>query len=137
MIELTQADFSVEEVVGRLRTDSIGALVSFLGVVRSESKGRPVKRIEIQVYPEMARRQLEAIRSEALEKFGVDDIAIVHRYGALEVSDNIMMIAVGAAHRAEAFDACRYVIDNIKRRVPIWKKEITPDGDFWVEEGGL
>ena len=137
MIEITEEDFSVEAVVARLRTGGMGAIVTFIGTVRNESRGRAVDRIEIQVYPEMARAQLEAIRAEALEKFGVENIAIVHRYGSLKVSENIMMIAVGAGHRGEAFDACRYVIDNIKARAPIWKKEITSEGDFWVEGEGV
>ena len=137
MIEITEEDFSVEAVVARLRTDSMGAVVTFIGTVRNESRGRAVDRIEIQVYPEMVRAQLLAIRAEALEKFGVEDIAVVHRYGSLKVSENIMMIAVGAGHRGEAFDACRYVIDNIKARAPIWKKEITSEGDFWVEGEGV
>ena len=133
MIVVTEEDFSVDEVLSGLRSGEMGALVTFLGVVRNLSEGKPVDRIEIQVYEEMARMELEEIREEAMEKFGVEGITIIHRYGSLEVSENIMMIAVGASHRGEAFDACRYVLENIKRRVPIWKKEITPDGEFWVE----
>jgi len=133
MIVITREDFSVDEVLARLRTSEMGALVTFTGVVRNSSRGRDVDRIEIQVYEEMARRQLEAIREEALMRFGVEEVTVIHRHGSLKVSENIMMIAVGAAHRAEAFEACRYVIDEIKKRVPIWKKEITPEGDFWVE----
>jgi molybdopterin synthase catalytic subunit len=133
MIVITREDFSVDEVLARLRTGEMGALVTFTGVVRNSSWGREVDRIEIQVYEEMARRQLEAIREEALTRFGVEEVTVIHRHGSLKVSENIMMIAVGAAHRAEAFEACRYVIDEIKKRVPIWKKEITPEGDFWVE----
>jgi molybdopterin synthase catalytic subunit len=133
MIKITEDDFSVDEVTNEIRSDEMGCVVTFVGVVRDNSRGRPVERIEIQVYEEMALKQLEAIRGEAIDKFGVDEIAIIHRHGSLKVSDKIMMIAVGAGHRVEAFDACRYVIDTIKERVPIWKKEITPDGDFWVE----
>jgi len=133
MIVITREDFSVDEVLARFRTGEMGALVTFTGVVRNSSRGREVDRIEIQVYEEMAGRQLEAIREEALERFGVEEVTVIHRHGSLKVSENIMMIAVGAAHRAEAFEACRYVIDEIKKRVPIWKKEITPEGDFWVE----
>jgi molybdopterin synthase catalytic subunit len=81
----------------------------------------------------MAKAQLEAIREEAMAKYGVEEVAIVHRYGSLKVSENIMMIAVGAGHRPEAFEACRFVLERIKESVPIWKKEITPEGDFWVE----
>ena len=133
MIEIRREDFSVDEILSRLRTGRMGAVVTFVGVVRGESAGGEVERMEIQVYDEMARRQLEAIRTEAMERFGVEEVAVIHRVGSLKVSDDIMMIAVGAAHRAEAFDACRYVLENIKRRVPIWKKEVTPEGDFWVE----
>ena len=133
MIEITHEDFSVDQALRRLRSREMGGIVTFVGVVREESNGRNVQRMEIQVYDEMARRQLEAIRREALERFGVEEVVVIHRVGSMKVSDDIMMIAVGAAHRAEAFDACRYVLENIKRRVPIWKKEVTPEGDFWVE----
>jgi len=133
MIKITRDDFSVEEVLDRLRTGSMGAIAVFVGSVRDEAEGRKVERIEIQVYEEMALKQLEAIRSEAMVRFGVEEVDVIHRFGSLNVSENIMMIAVGAAHRAEAFDACRFVLENIKTRVPIWKKEVTPEGDFWVE----
>jgi len=133
MIKITRDDFSVEEVLDRLRTGSMGAIAVFVGSVRDEAEGRSVERIDIQVYEEMALKQFEAIRSEAIERFGVEEVDVIHRFGSLNVSENIMMIAVGAAHRAEAFDACRYVLENIKTRVPIWKKEVTPEGDFWVE----
>jgi molybdopterin synthase catalytic subunit len=133
MIEVTKKNFSVDEVLDRLRSRGMGALVAFVGVVRDSSGGRAVEGIEIQVYEEMARRQLEEIREEAIAMFGVEEIAVIHRYGSLEISDNIMMIAVGGGHRSEAFDACRWVLETIKENVPIWKKEITPEGDFWVE----
>jgi molybdopterin synthase catalytic subunit len=133
MIVVTKDDFSVDEVLKELRSREMGALVTFVGVVRDHSEGREVDRIEIQVYEEMAKPQLEAIREEAMERFGVEEVAIIHRYGSLRVSENIMMIAVGSGHRPEGFDACRYVLERIKESVPIWKKEITPDGEFWVE----
>jgi molybdopterin synthase catalytic subunit len=133
MIRVTKEDFSVDEVVASIRSGRMGAIVTFLGTVRNSSKGRDVDRIEIQVYEEMAVKQLQAIREEAITKFGVEDVAIVHRYGSLGVSDNIMMIAVGAGHRPEAFEACRYVLETIKEKVPLWKKEFTPEGDYWIE----
>jgi len=133
MIKVTQEDFSMDDVVSRIKSGGMGAVVTFLGVVRDNSRGRDVKGIEIQVYEEMARKQLEAIRLEALERFGVEEIAIVHRYGGLGVSENIMMIAVGAGHRPEAFAACRHVLEEIKEKVPIWKKEFTPEGEYWIE----
>jgi molybdopterin synthase catalytic subunit len=133
MIRVTREDFSVDEVVASIRSGGMGAIVTFLGTVRNSSKGRDVDRIEIQVYEEMAVKQLQAIREDAITKYGVEDVAIVHRYGSLGVSDNIMMIAVGAGHRPEAFEACRYVLETIKEKVPLWKKEFTPEGDYWIE----
>ena len=133
MIEVTLDDFSVDGVLSRLQKKSMGAILFFVGTVRDESNGRHVDRMEIQVYKEMAIKQLESIRSEALEKFDVDEVDVIHRFGNLDVTDKIMIIGVGAAHRAEAFDACRYVLENIKKRVPIWKKEFTPSDDYWVE----
>jgi len=133
MIRVTKEDFSVDEVVASIRSGGMGAIVTFLGTVRNRSKGRDVDRIEIQVYEEMAVKQLQAIREDVITRFGVEDVAIVHRYGSLGVSDNIMMIAVGAGHRPEAFEACRYVLETIKEKVPLWKKEFTPGGEYWIE----
>ncbi len=133
MIRVTREDFSVDEVVASIRSGGLGAIVIFLGTVRNNSQERDVERIEIQVYEEMAMKQLQAIREDAITRFGVEDVAIVHRYGSLGVSDNIMMIAVGAGHRPEAFEACRYVLETIKEKVPLWKKEFTPEGDYWRE----
>ena len=133
MIEITETDFSVDEVVNRIQTDEMGCIMTFVGIVRNNSHGKPVERIEIQIYEEMAVKQLDAIREEAISRFAIDDVFIVHRHGSLRVSEKIMMIAVGAGHRVEAFDACRYIIDSIKKKVPIWKKEYTPDWEFWVE----
>ena len=133
MIRVTREAFSVDEVVASIRSGGMGAIVTFLGSVRNSSQGRDVDRIEIQVYEEMAVKQLQAIREDAITRFGVDDVSIVHRYGSLGVSENIMMIAVGASHRPEAFEACRYVLEAIKEKVPLWKKEFTPGGDYWIE----
>ena len=135
MIRVTRDDFSVEEELRRIVKPRVGGLVTFVGTVRDESEAGRVTRMEIEVYPEMAEKQLEAIRGEAIEKFGVDDVLVVHRYGDLSVGDNIVLVAVSAGHRAEAFDACRYVIDELKKRVPIWKREHTPSGARWVEAG--
>ncbi len=133
MIRVTREDFSIDEVVASIRSGEMGAVVTFLGVVRNNAHGRDVDRIEIQVYEEMAVKQLQAIREEAIAKFDVEKVAIVHRYGRLGVSDNIMMIAVGAGHRPEAFEACRFILETIKEKVPLWKKEFTPEGDYWIE----
>jgi molybdopterin synthase catalytic subunit len=135
MIRVTKSDFSVDEELRRLKTPSVGGIVTFVGVVRAESEGQRIDSMEIEVYPEMAEKQLQIIRGEAIKKFGVEEILIVHRYGNLMVGDNIVLIAVSAGHRDSAFDACRYVIDELKKRVPIWKREYNPAGACWVEVG--
>lgn len=135
MIRMTRSDFSVDEEVRQIKKHSVGGIVTFIGTVRGESEEERVDFLEIEIYPEMAEKQLQAIREEAIQKFNVDDIKIVHRHGELRVGDNIVLVAVSAAHRAEAFDACRYVIDELKKRVPIWKREHTSSGVRWVEGG--
>ena len=137
MIRVTKENFSVDDVIAGLKSRSTGGIVAFLGVVRGESKGKSVEHIEIEVYEELAQRQLDAIREEAIDQFGVEEVAVVHRYGSLKASENILLVVVASPHRAEAFEACRYVIDEIKRRVPIWKKEVTPEGEWWVESEGF
>ncbi len=135
MIRVTRDDFSVDEELMRIKKPSVGGLVVFVGTVRDKSEAGHVERMEIEVYPEMAERQLTLIRGEALAKFGVDNVLVVHRYGDLKVGDNIVLVVVSAEHREAAFDACRYVIDELKKRVPIWKREHTPSGARWVEAG--
>ena len=135
MIKVTRDDFNIDEELKSLKKPPVGGLVMFVGIVRDESDDARVERMEIEVYPEMAEKQLTTIRDEALEKFGVDDVLIFHRYGDLKVGDNIVLVAVSARHREAAFDACRYIIDELKRRVPLWKREHTPSGARWVEVG--
>jgi molybdopterin synthase catalytic subunit len=133
MIRVQREDVNVNAVLGAVRGAESGCVVSFLGTVRDASEGRSIQRMSIEVYEEMAVKQLSMIRDEALERFGVDEVAVVHRYGELEVGESIVCICVSAGHRDEAFRACRYVIDELKERVPLWKKEYTADGEVWVE----
>jgi molybdopterin synthase catalytic subunit len=133
MIIVQRADVDIDAVLETVKSAKSGCVVSFLGTVRDVSEGRSVQRMSIEVYEEMAVKQLSMIRGEALERFGVHEVAVVHRYGDLEVGDNIVFIGVSAGHREEAFRACRYVIDELKERVPLWKKEYTGDGEVWVE----
>jgi molybdopterin synthase catalytic subunit len=137
MIRVTPEDFSVDAEVKQMRRASVGGIVTFVGIVRGESEGEQVDLMEIEVYPEMAEKQLGLIVKEAVERFSVEDIRIIHRYGRLQVGDNIVLIAISAGHRAEAFKACMYLIDELKKRVPIWKREYTPSGAHWVEVGRL
>lgn len=133
MIRVQVENFDVGVLLEVVKSPSSGCVVSFVGTVRDTSRGREISRMSIEVYEDMARSQLEAIRAETLEKYGVDQVAVIHRYGDLDVGDNIVYIGVAAGHREEGFAACRYVIEELKKRVPIWKKEFTPDGEVWVE----
>ena len=133
MISVQRGDIDVDAVLESVKSPGSGCVVGFLGTVRDTSEGRSVERMSVEVYEEMAVKQLSIIRDEALERFGVHGVAVVHRYGELEVGDSIVYIAVSAGHRDEAFKACRYVIDELKERVPLWKKEYTTDGEVWVE----
>ena len=133
MIKVTEDNFDVEKVLSTLKTDEVGCLVNFIGVVRGVSNGVAIQRMDIEVYPEMAEKQLQIIKDEAVEKFGVNEVVIIHRFGSLRLGDNIILIAVASGHRKEAFPACQYVIDEIKKRVPIWKKEYTSTSEQWVE----
>ena len=133
MIKIQSEDIDISRTLDLVRTSDSGGIVTFLGTVRDNAKGRLVAKMSIEVYEDMARSQLEAIRSEAIERYGVNEVVVTHRYGDLTVMDNIVFIAVSSGHRKEAFEACMYIIDELKQRVPIWKKDITPKGDFWVE----
>lgn len=133
MIKLQREEIKIEEALEYVASPSSGGTVSFLGTVRDNAKGRSVVSMSIELYESMAVKQLEAIVNEAKEKFGVNKVAVIHRYGELDVMDKIVFIAVSSGHRREAFTACMYIIDELKQRVPIWKKETTPEGDFWVE----
>ena len=121
MVELTERPLELEPLIAAVRSDSCGAVVAFLGVVRDISDdARPVSGL---TYPEMALLEMRAIVAEASAKFGEVSVALVHRVGALELGEASVAIAVAAPHRGVAFDACEYVIDELKRRVAIWKQE--------------
>lgn len=127
-------DFSQDDEIDAMRGSSkrIGGIATFLGCARDFSEGREVSEISFEAYGSMALAEMNALRSEAIEKFALIDARLVHRLGTVKGGDNIVFIAAGAEHRAAAFDACRWLIDELKARVPIWKKEITPAGDSWV-----
>ena len=122
-----------ERVVGALKRGEDGAALFFEGVVRNQTRGRNTLYLEYEAYEEMALTQLEKLAVDALEKFQVRDVAIVHRLGRLEIGETSVLIAVASAHRAAAFEACRWLIDTLKRTVPIWKKEFFEDGAVWAD----
>ena len=127
-------DFSQDEEINALRATSkrMGGIGTFLGCARDFSEGREVSEISFDAYGPMALSEMNALRTEAIEKFGLLDARIVHRIGTVKGGDNIVFIAAGAEHRAPALEACRWLIDDLKERVPSWKKEVTPQGDSWV-----
>jgi molybdopterin synthase catalytic subunit len=109
-----------------------GGIDVFIGTVRNATKGKPVIRLEFEAYEPMAMKEMDKIAKQAFEKWPVQKILVHHRTGVLEVGEVPVVIAVAAAHRAAAFEACRYIIDTLKETVPIWKKEIFEDGEVWV-----
>jgi molybdopterin synthase catalytic subunit len=130
MIEITRDDFSVEEVVKKAKRPDAGAIVTFLGTVRDDG----ISKMELEAYREAALPELERIREEAMERFNLKSVDIVHRIGPLAVGDNIALIVVSAGHRKEAFDGCSYILEELKGRAPIWKKEFSKGGERWVNQ---
>jgi molybdopterin synthase catalytic subunit len=122
------------ELLGRVGADEDGAALLFLGVVRDHADGRAVTGMRYDAYEEMAREVLAAIAEEAAVRLGTDRVAVVHRYGELAVGEVSVAVAVSSPHREEAYEASRYVIEEIKKRLPVWKREHYRDGaDAWVE----
>ncbi len=135
-VRVQREDFSVDAEVNRVRGRSkrIGGISIFLGTARDRSKGRDVDSITFEHYEGMAQKKLREIRERALKDFDIIEVAILHRYGEIGIGENIVLIVVGAEHRAEAFRACKWAIDELKQITPIWKLEHTPEGEVWVEE---
>jgi molybdopterin converting factor subunit 1 len=121
------------QIVPPLERPEDGAIVMFDGVVRNNSRGRKTLYLDYEAYEEMALKQMEELVTEALRKFPVRDARIVHRLGRIEIGESSVFIAVASAHRAAAFDACRWLIDTLKKTVPIWKKEYFEDGAVWAD----
>ncbi len=116
-----------------MKTGADGAVCVFDGIVRDNSRGRRTLYLEYEAYEEMALRQIHLLRAEAIEEFGVREAAIVHRLGRIEVGETSVFIVVASAHRAAAFAACRWIIDTLKKTVPIWKREQFADGAVWAD----
>ncbi len=132
MFEITDQPLSLEPVVNAVRRSSSGAIATFLGVVRERTRGRQVRYLEYEAYREMAIPKMRVIADEIRRKWEVDEIAMVHRIGHLQVGEASVVIAVSAPHRHQALAACAYAIDRLKETVPIWKKEVWTDGEEWV-----
>jgi molybdopterin synthase catalytic subunit len=132
LIALRGEPLSVDEAVAYVRHAGAGAVCVFLGMVRDLNDGRPVVRLEYEAYASMALAEMERIAGEIARELPGVRLAVVHRTGSLEVGDLAVVCAASAPHRGEAYDACRALIDRVKARVPIWKREHGPDGAYWV-----
>ena len=122
-----------ETALAIFKQPSDGATLVFDGVVRDNTRGRRTLYLEYEAYEEMALKQMEGLIDQAMEQFKIRDAAIIHRLGRLEIGESSVLIAVASAHRAAAFEACRWLIDTLKRTVPIWKKEYFEDGAVWAD----
>ncbi len=133
MIEITEKPISPELVVNKIKTDSSGCVVAYVGLIRKYSQGKPVLSVEYEDSKGMAENRLQEIASEVRQKWQINNLAICHRIGKLEVGDINLVIAVASAHRQEGFAACQYAIDQFKQKLPTQKKETYEDGSIWVE----
>lgn len=132
LFSIQSEPLSLDLVVKSVQAERFGGLDVFLGIVRSQSDGRAVTLLEYEAYSSMAVKQLERIAKGIQEELGDVALSAVHRVGSLEVGDVAVICAAAAPHRAEAFQACRLLIDRIKAEVPVWKREHGPDGPYWV-----
>jgi molybdopterin synthase catalytic subunit len=132
-VRIVREPIDAEGVVRRLKHPSDGAVVIFDGVVRNHTRGRPTLYLEYEAYEAMALKQMESLSMEARTRFAVRAASIIHRLGRLEIGETSVLIVVAAAHRSAAFDACRWIIDTLKKTVPIWKKEYFEDGAVWAD----
>ena len=132
-ISITHEPLDRNALMAAVAHPSVGGIAVFEGVVRDHARGKQVRYLEYDVYPEMAIEQIRAIIAEAKRRWDVERVAVAHRIGRLEIGETSVIIVVATPHRAEAFDACRYIIDTLKTTVPIWKKEVATDGEEWIE----
>lgn len=135
MISLVEEEIRPSDILEKVRDPSSGAVVLFLGTVRSPSNGREVTHLEYEAYDEMALEKLKKIVDEAKARWNPGDVAVVHRVGKVAVGEISLLIAVSSPHRATAYEVSRFVIEEIKREVPIWKKEFGTDGERWIGSG--
>jgi molybdopterin synthase catalytic subunit len=134
VFEITRDPIDKSGLEARILTGAAGAIVTFDGVVRNQTRGRAVISLQYEAYPAMAVREMQRIGDEIRQKWPqIDRIGIVHRFGELQISESSIVIVITSPHRKAAFEACQYAIDTLKKTVPIWKKEIFADGEEWVE----
>ena len=133
LIRVTPERLDPEEAIAAVRRDESGAVDLFLGVVRNTNKGRAVDHLVYDAYPSMAEKTMRELAEEAIERFDLTDSAVFHRTGRLEIGETSLLVAVSAGHRAATFEAGHWLVNEIKRQVPVWKKEVWVDGEEWIE----
>ncbi len=131
---LSEAPLDPDRVAARVVGSDTGGVVHFIGAVRDHARGRSIRCLEYEAYPEMAVQEMERIADEASRRWPDTRVAIAHRVGHLEIGDLAVVVVAASPHRAEAFEACRFAIDTLKETVPIWKKEVATDGEYWVDD---
>jgi molybdopterin synthase catalytic subunit len=132
MIQVADVALSIDACVANVAGPECGGICIFLGTVRDNFEGHATDHLEYEAYAEMAEETIQAIAGEARGRWPIARVAVQHRTGTLQIGEVSVIVAVSAPHRAEAFEACRYVIDELKERAPIWKKEVGESGEIWV-----
>ena len=133
LIRVTPEVLTADEAVKAVESPAAGAINLFFGVVRNNNLGRNVGYLEYDAYPQMAERVMRELAEEAKQRFGLEDVAVLHRTGRLEIGETSLLVAVSCGHRAESFEAGHWLVNEIKKRVPVWKKEVWEDGEEWIE----
>ena len=132
-IQTADFDLSTEVALLRLQDKGVGAVCSFIGTVRDRNDGLAVSAMELEHYPGMTEKAIEAMIDEALRRFDILGARVIHRVGPLQPLDQIVLVVVSAAHRGQSFQACEFLMDYLKTHAPFWKKEQTPEGARWVD----
>jgi len=134
-VSVQTEDFDVAAEIATLRRDDagVGAVCSFIGTVRDRNDGSAVSAMELEHYPGMTEKAIEAMVDEAFRRFDIRAARVIHRVGPLQVQDQIVLVVVTSSHRGESFQACEFLMDYLKTQAPFWKKERTPDGERWVD----
>ena len=132
-VEILEGVLPTEEVMTDIKAGADGAVCVFDGIVRNNTRGRETLYLDYEAYREMALEQMRSLAAQAMLRFAVRDVALLHRLGRLQVGESSVLIVVASAHRGQAFEACRWLIDTLKQQVPIWKKETFVDGAVWSD----
>jgi molybdopterin synthase catalytic subunit len=134
-VSIQTEDFDLSTEVQRLREQDkrVGAVCSFMGTVRDRNDGQSIRTMELEHYPGMTEKSIEAMIDEAFQRFDIFGARVIHRVGLLQPLDQIVLVAVTSAHRGESFQACEFLMDYLKTQAPFWKKEQTPEGARWVD----